>query len=309
MATPSLKKTIAKLDLLSLRLFLTICEEQSIGRAAERESIAPSAVTKRIQELEYLFDVKLLYRHPKGTVPTPVGLALAEHARNIFRFVEDIRVDLSEFAEGVKGHVRVTAIPSALVGFLGADLRVFLDTHPQVQMDVREELSSEVVHSVATGTADVGVYATPPTASDEVETYPYRKDELLAVLPRAHPLASRRQIAFAELLSTDLIGVQETSSVMNQLRRAAQDMGRQLQLRYQVRTNEVARGLVAAGLGTAVLPTGLAAPPDAAGAIVTVPLAEPWAQRELRLCVRKGAPLPAQVREFVDFLLSMNPQE
>ena len=77
MGAPLLKKTITKLDLLSLRLFLTICEEKSIGRAAERECIAPSAVTKRVQELEYLFDVKLLYRNAKGTVPTPVGEALA----------------------------------------------------------------------------------------------------------------------------------------------------------------------------------------------------------------------------------------
>jgi len=302
MVAPPLKKTITKLDLLSLRLFLTICEEESIGRAAERESIAPSAVTKRIQELEYLFDVKLLYRTAKGTIPTPVGQALAEHARQIFTLVEGIRTDLSEFAEGAKGHVRITAIPSALVGFLAIQLQDFVGMYPRIELDIREQLSAEVVHAVATGTADVGVYATPPDVAEDVESFAYKQDELVAVFPKAHVLASRRSISFDELLETDVIGVQENSSVMNQLRRAASVGGRQLKLRYQVNSNEVAREMVAAGFGATVLPRGLATSARS-GQITTVALAESWAKREMRICVRRGSPLPAQTKTMVEFLL------
>src|SRR5690606_15668253 len=73
MGAPPLKRTISRLDLFSLRLFLTICEEKSISRAAERECLAPSAATKRVQELEHLFNVQLLYRNARATIPTPVG--------------------------------------------------------------------------------------------------------------------------------------------------------------------------------------------------------------------------------------------
>jgi DNA-binding transcriptional LysR family regulator len=301
MAAPVLKKTITKLDLLSLRLFLTICEERSIGRAAERESITASAVTKRVQELEYLFDVKLLYRNAKGTVPTPVGEALAEHARGIFKLVESIRIDLSEFAEGVKGHVRVAAIPSALIGFAAADLRSFIDLHPQVDIDVREHLSTDVVHAVATGTADIGIYASPPAISGDVETVFYRHDELRLLVPGSHPLAFRKSVAFVELLDCDFIGVQENSSVMNQLRRSAVAIGRQFNPRYSVHSNEVARSMVAAGFGITILPLSLAAECHA-DQISTIPLTDEWARRELRICVRRGMALPAQARLLLDFL-------
>lgn len=302
MVAPPLKKTITKLDLLSLRLFLTICEEESIGRAAERESIAPSAVTKRIQELEYLFDVKLLYRNAKGTTPTPVGKALAEHAREIFRLVEGIRTDLSEFAEGAKGHVRISAIPSALAGFLAGELKDFHGMYPQIDLDVREQLSAEVVHAVATGTADIGVYATPPEIVEEVDSHAYRRDELVAVFPADHPFAAKRSIGFSEFLTTDFVGVHESSSVMNQLRRAAADLGRHLSPRYQVQSNEVAREMVAAGFGATVLPKGLARN-TRSDRIVAVPLSDSWAKRQMRICVRRGAALPAPTRTMLQFLL------
>ncbi len=304
MVTP-LKKTITKLDLLSLRLFLTVCEEKSIGRAAERESITPSAVTKRIQDLEYLFDVKLLYRGAKGTIPTPVGEALADHARSIFALVDGMRTDLSEFAQGAKGHVRISAVPSALVGFLAVELRDFTETYPRIDLDIREQMSSEVVHSVATGTADIGIYATPPEIPGEVETYAYKHDELVAVLPADHPLAARASIAFQDLLSADIVGVSENSSVMSQLRRAAAELNQHLNLRYQAHSNEVARELVAAGFGVTVLPRGLAASARS-GHIVSVPLSDAWARREMRVCVRRGA-LPAQTRAMVEFLIGNVP--
>lgn len=302
MVAPPLKKTITKLDLLSLRLFLTICEEESIGRAAEREAIAPSAVTKRIQELEYLFDVKLLYRNAKGAIPTPVGKALAEHAREMFRLVEGIRTELSEFADGAKGHIRVAAIPSALAGFLAAELHDFSGMYPQIDLDIRELLSAEVTHAVATGTADIGVYATPPRIVGDIESYAYRHDELVALFPKDHAFAARRSVAFAELLAIDLVGVNESSSVMSQLRRAAAELGRHLNLRYQVHSNEVARELVGAGFGATVLPRGLATHARS-GQTVAVSLSEAWAQREMRVCVRSGGSLPAQTRTLLQFLL------
>ena len=301
MAPPPLKKTISMLDLLSLRLFLTVCEEKSIGRAAERESITPSAVTKRIQDLEYLFDVKLLYRNAKGTIPTPVGEALAEHARQIFQLVEGIRTDLSEFAEGAKGHVRISAVPSALAGFLAVELKDFAAMHPGIELDIREQLSSEVVHAVSTGTADIGIYATPPEVLGEIDSYAYKQDELVVVVPRDHPLATKKSLTFAELLATDIVGVAESSSVMNQLRRAAADLNQHLVLRYQMQSNEIAREMVAAGFGVTVLPQGLATHARS-GQVVTVPLAEPWAKREMRICSRRGATLPAQTRALTQFL-------
>lgn len=302
MVALSLKRTIARLDLLSLRLFLAVCEEQSIGKAAEREGIVASAVTKRIQELEHLFGVELLYRNRKATTPTPVGSTLVKYAHEIFNAVEATRVVMSEYAEGLRGHIRVRAVPSAVVGFFANDLHAFMGLHPQVAVELQEDLNLEVVHSVETRTSDIGIVAFPTTVSESVETFPYQPDELVVLLPVGHQLAGHKQISFTELLETPLIGLPENTSQMKLLNREALEVGKSLKVRFQVKSNEVAISMVAAGLGTAVVPNCLLASNPFPNKLVKVALAEPWATRNLRICVRKGESMPTQVRELLDFL-------
>lgn len=290
--------------MLSLRLFVAVCEEQSIGKAAAREGIAASAVTKRIQDLELLFGVELLYRNRKATTPTSVGSTLVKHAHRIFDAVEATRVELSEYSEGLRGHIRIRAVPSAVVGFLANDLHAFMGLHPQVEVDLQEDLNLEVMHSLETRTSDIGVVAFPTIASDTVETFPYRADELVVLLPVGHVLANRKQIAFSELLETSFIGLPENTSQMKLLNREALEIGKSLRIRFQVKSNEVAISMVAAGIGTAVVPRCLLASRPFPDRIVAVALAEPWATRNLRICVRKDEPMPMQVRELLDFLRS-----
>src|SRR5215207_9088632 len=65
-----------RFDLLTLKLFIAVVEEQSIARAAERENIVPSAVSKRISDLEADLKVSLIQRHNRGIATTPAGNAL-----------------------------------------------------------------------------------------------------------------------------------------------------------------------------------------------------------------------------------------
>src|ERR1700733_13780394 len=92
----SLNILIRRVDLLTLRLFLTIIEERNLGRAAIRENIAPSAVTKRIHDFEEVLGFELFHREPKGVVLSSVGHAVAAHVRGIFDTLNDIRADISE---------------------------------------------------------------------------------------------------------------------------------------------------------------------------------------------------------------------
>jgi len=71
---PTTERSLARrLDLTSLQLFVAVCEMGSIGRAAEREGIAASAVSKRLSDLEASLDTPLLYRHARGVDLTPAA--------------------------------------------------------------------------------------------------------------------------------------------------------------------------------------------------------------------------------------------
>src|ERR1700759_3868888 len=102
------------IDLKTLRLFVAVCERRNMGRAAEEEHIGPSAVSKRIAQLESDLGVPLLTRSRRGVQPTPAGVALLEHARNVLFTMERIASDVAAFGSGVKGSVRVCASASAI---------------------------------------------------------------------------------------------------------------------------------------------------------------------------------------------------
>lgn len=78
---PLPSQAMQPLDHLSLNLFIVVCEEGTIARAGERAFMAPSAVSKRISDIEARFGTALLKRSKRGVEPTPAGLALLRHAR------------------------------------------------------------------------------------------------------------------------------------------------------------------------------------------------------------------------------------
>ena len=153
------------LDPVTLRLFVAVCEERNIARAAAREAIVASAVSKRLSDLEATLDTPLLYRHTRGVDLTPAGQSLLHHARAVLFSLEKMQAELSEYADGVRGHVRIHANISAIVQFLPEDLGTFAQAHPQVKIDLQEHLSSDVVRAVQEGAADLGICnlgAVPP---------------------------------------------------------------------------------------------------------------------------------------------------
>src|ERR1700710_199452 len=78
---PSEAALSRRIDLTTLRLFIAVCEEQNLTRAAQREGIAASAVSKRMNDFELAFGVTLFKRLSKGMALTPAGEALLHHAR------------------------------------------------------------------------------------------------------------------------------------------------------------------------------------------------------------------------------------
>ena len=150
-----------RLDLTSLQLFVAVCELGSIGKAAEREFIAASAVSKRLADLETAVDTQLLYRHSRGVTLTPAGESLLHHARAVLFGLEKMQGELSEYAKGVRGHVRVHANISAIVQFLPEDLGAFARAQPEVKIDLEEHLSHQVIHAVREGAADIGICHAP----------------------------------------------------------------------------------------------------------------------------------------------------
>lgn len=299
MAEINLKTLTRKIDLLTLRLLLTVEEERHLGRSAIRENIAASAVTKRIQDLEDMVGLKIFHRGPKGVILTPVGQVVAQHVRRIFGSLDDMRRDIHDFIEGVRGRIRICSTEAIIIEFLADEIGDFVQNFPDVIVDLVEERNPGVLRAASSGTIDVVVYAATDDLDESgIESFPYRSDKLVAVLPRGHALSSRSSVAFSDLLDFDFIALPPDTSLMTQLRQAAEEAGRELKVKYRVASNEAARGLVRAGLGLAVQPDGMVSFEDY-GRICTASLLDSWATRHVRAGAPRGRANSAAARAFL----------
>jgi DNA-binding transcriptional LysR family regulator len=281
---------------------VAVCELGSIGRAAEREFIAASAVSKRLSDLEAAVDTALLYRHSRGVTLTPAGESLLHHARTVLFGLERMQGELSEYAEGVRGHVRMHANISAIVQFLPEDLGAFARAHSQIKIDLQEHLSPDVLHAVREGAADLGLCNVPATAEGELQSRPYRTDRLVLVVPQGHALQAREAVQFDEVLDWDIVGLHAGSSISLAMRQAAAQAGRPLRQRIQVTGLDAMCRMIDNGLGVGLLPDRAFALMQGVGRLAAVPLDEPWALRALRLVARDFDALPVTARLLVEHL-------
>ncbi|ROZ63644.1 LysR family transcriptional regulator [Ramlibacter sp. WS9] len=300
---PSERNFARRIDLTSLQLFVAVCELGSIGKAAEREFIAASAVSKRLSDLEATLDTPLLYRHTRGVDLTPAGESLLHHARSVLFSLEKMQGELSEYADGVRGHVRIHASISAIVQFLPEDLGRFVQAHPEVKIDLEEHLSTEVVRAVQEGAADLGICNGGVLGSGhELQTRPYRQDQLVLIVPRRHSLARRKSVAFEDTLDFDHVGLHSNSSIYLAMRDAAAAGGRTIKLRIHVTGLDAMCRMIHNGLGVGVMPRRAFELMHGVGDLECVRLTDAWAARNIDLVARDFSTLPVTARLLVDHL-------
>ncbi len=290
-----------RMDLTSLQLFVAVCELGSIGKAAEREFIAASAVSKRLSDLEATLDTPLLYRHTRGVDLTPAGESLLHHARSVLFSLEKMQGELSEYSAGVRGHVRVHASISAIVQFLPEDLGEFIRQHAEVKIDLEEHMSTEVVRAVQEGAADLGICNTADGIG-ELQTLPYRHDRLVLIVPRGHALSAQTEMAFEDSLDFDHVGLHANSSIYLAMREAAAQAGRTIKLRIHVTGLDAMCRMIHNGLGVGVIPQRAFELMHGVGELEAIPLTNPWASRQIELVARDFSSLPVTARLLVDHL-------
>lgn len=288
-------------DFTTLKLFLTVVEERSIGKAAEREHISAPAISKRIMELEQSLGVKLLHRQSTGVDLTEAGAALAVEVREILSSLDRMKSKLSEYATGQRGRVRLLCSPSSHISPLPDALKTFMQAHPLVDVHLDQKHSIDVIHGIAQGEADIGIFASElvaaePAALNVLNTYPYQTLRLLLVAALDHPLAKRNRVSFAEAAEYEFIGPSDSSSIGALLRRVSVEAGLKFKNRLQVTNFDTAQRMAQFGLGIAVLPELYARPYAKSMKLKCIGLTDEWAEYRLRICTRASEVLAMPAR-------------
>src|SRR5690606_21023062 len=135
------RMNFARFDLTTLALFAAVARAGSISAGARSSHLAVGAASKRISDLEAALGTPLLYRNTAGVELTDAGQACLAHVQRVLQEVEQMAGSLSEFAQGVRGQVRIAANTSSLTQFLPEVQAGFLYEHTALRVDPAQPLS------------------------------------------------------------------------------------------------------------------------------------------------------------------------
>ena len=290
-------------DLTDLRLFLHVTDANNISRGAERAHMAVSSASERIAKLESSLGVALLERLHRGVRPTPAGLALRNHARTILGDTERMLAELSEHARGLRGHVRILSNTSAATEFLPPIISGYLLSNPQIDIELEELPSHEIVRRVALGLADAGIVADTFNLG-ELQTFPLASDRIVLAVPSRHPLANCETAMLHDVVHYEFVGLPSASALQEHVEHNAARIGHTLKTRIRLATFDGICRLVENGVGIAIVPEAAAIRCCRSMAIAVVRLVDRWATRQLRICVSDVEGLNPHARQVVEYLRS-----
>lgn len=277
-------------DLTDLRLFLHILDTGNITAGAVRSHLSLAAASARIRAMEASLGTEFFARGRRGVTPTPAGNALARHARVILQQAERMQQDLADYAQGVKGQVRLLCNTTAITEYLPELLADFLRSHANLDIDLQELPSARITHALREGAADLGIVSDAVDTSG-LQTQPFRDDPLVLILPLDHPLSDAVAANFSDALQHDFVGLSAGSALAIYLEEQALHSGARMSVRIRAEGFDGVMRMVSRGAGLAIVPLA-AVERVASGSFKSVTLNEPWARRTLMLCARDFSALP-----------------
>ncbi|OUM03940.1 LysR family transcriptional regulator [Variovorax sp. JS1663] len=296
----------ARVDFVTLRLFCAVAQSGSITKGAEACHLALSAASRRLSDFENAAGSKLLERSAQGIALTPAGHVAVQHAMRLFQGFEQFSSELGDYASGVRGHVRLWANMSALTEFLPMALATFLERHPDIRVEVEEQLSGDIVRALVDGLADVGVFA-ENTPAYGLEVMPFQTDELVVLCARQHPLARAKRVSFKTCLAYEFVGLNRSSSLLELTSRAAEQAGIPMRLRVQVRSFDAMCHMIAAGLGIGVVPLAACSAQVSVLGLKVLQLSDAWAERRLLMAAQAGGQLSPAAGLLLQHLAASSP--
>jgi len=293
-------------DFVDMKLFSAVADERNVTRGATRVFLSAPAASIRLRNLEQSLGVKLFERKPGGVELTHAGHTFLKHATEILNQSESLSANMREYANGNKGVFRVLLNTSAIAGLPPDLINCFLLDHPDVNIELREDLSVHIVQQLSEGLADIGIVA-DNVHVDALETLPYQTQRLVLIASPSHPLARSEGIRLKNLGNVDMISLGPSSAITAFLKDVAQHHGMRLTTRVQVNSFDTIAKLVSHNVGVAIIPQSLAEHYQQQLAVQVLSLDEAWAERKLVICSHRFDRLPGYARRFIELLLNQYP--
>lgn len=264
---------LERLDGRFLVTFLTVLEEGSFSRAAEKLGYVQSTVTSHIQLLEQECRQKLFHRLPRGVKPTDAGEKLAVYARRFVHLGQLLEEELGSLDEP-KGLVRVRALESFIVTRLSGFLRPFFLEYPKVTLLLETGFQADIVEQVASHAVDFGIVPKDPSREELVfEPLIEEKMALVSTKSLADLILSE---GWDKLTGVQIIGFGNRCVYQMDGQKLLTKLGMPAEAHLaEFPSTEMIRHMISCGLGIAFVPEVTMERELAEGTVVQLPLPNP----------------------------------
>jgi len=297
-----------RLDLFDLQLFLNIVETGSLTRGAEYSSISLQAASERIKKLEQHYQVNLFIRHSGGVKLTFAGQVFAEHAQAILQQGQQLSRAMAVFSEGQHSNISLWCNSSAQSEYLPLLLPKYLVNNPNIQIDLKEAESNDIIAALTNGTAKLGLISSF-FAAPQLQTLEFSDDPLVLICPEQHDLSTGKALKLGDCLNYPFVGLMQYHSLQQSIETQARLLHCEIQYRLRLPNFAAIAQVVANGVGIAIMPQCAAQRLAKLYAFRQIQLTGDWANRKLLLAAKNFDELSIAYQHFSQFLLSAEIQK
>ena len=301
------------MDLKNIKVFKDIAQIRSLSRAATLNGVSQSAVSQQVQELERALGVTLLDRSSRPLGMTAAGDLYMEFCTDVLRRKEELDDALGRLQEKVAGKIKIACIYSVGVSELVRLERQFAERHPESEVQVVYLRPEKVYAGVLAGEAELGLVSYP-VAKRDLETIPWRQEEMVLAVVPTHPLARkaaalRGPLPVEDLQGVSFVGFDEELPIRRHVDRFFKEKGIGVNLEVFFDNIEMVKEAVAQGVGVGILPFRSMREDIQRKRLTAIRLAGASLYRPLGIIYLKKKPLPSAAQAFLELLRESAVQE
>jgi len=233
-----------------------VARRGSFSAAAQALSYTQSAVSQQISTLEAETGMTLLVRHPRGVSLTAAGQTLMVHAESVLADLDAAEAALAAIAGLRGGRLRMASFPTAGATLMPLAIATFSTRHPDVELTLTEGEPEEIAPRLRAGELDLALLFEfeRSALTDRIARVELLEDPLYLALPRTHRLAKRRRLRLEDLRSEAWVQTSSSSPCARYVVRSCHAAGYEPNVAFESDDYQTVQGLVAAGVGVALIP-------------------------------------------------------
>jgi len=245
------------LNMARLKVLKEVAYRGSLSSAADALSYTQSAISQQIAALESEAGMALLERHPRGVSLTAAGQTLVGHAEGILARLDAAEAALSEIAGLRGGRLRMASFPTAGATLMPLAIATFRALHPDVELTLVEAEPEEIVPRLRAAELDLALlfeFASESLLGEDMTRVELLVDPMYLALPREHRLARKQRIRLEDLHTESWVQTSSFSPCARHVVRSAHAAGFEPHVAFESDDYQTVQGLVAAGVGVALIP-------------------------------------------------------